>query len=403
VSIMPANDISMIYSDFQGLQLSKLGFGTMRLPLLEDKSIDKEMTARMVDYAMSRGINYFDTAFPYHGGYSETVMGELLSKYPRDSFFLADKYPGHQHVAEFNPAKTFETQLKKCKVDYFDMYLLHNVCENSIANYRDERWKIIEYFIEQRRLGRIRHLGFSSHAETALLEEFVDSDYGKEMEFCQIQLNYLDWTLQNAKRKSEILNERNIPIIVMEPLRGGRLARLPEDACEKLKALRPDETIPAWAFRWLQSLPGVAVVLSGMSAFDQMVDNVAAFEEEKPLSAYEEALLYEMARSLYTEIPCTACRYCCDACPQGLDIPNFMRTYSDFSLESSFTPLMRMEALEPDKRPDQCLGCGACMQICPQGIKIPDIIALLNEKIASVPSWASICRDREEAAKKFDR
>ena len=197
----------MIYSDFQDKKLSLLGFGTMRFPVFEDGTIDEAQVEEMTKYAIEHGVNYFDTAYPYHNGQSERVIGRVLSKYPRDSFYLADKYPGHQISKSYDPKATFEKQLEKCGVDYFDFYLLHNVYENSVHTYRDERWGIIEYFREQKRLGRIRHLGFSTHGSVDFIRGFLD-EYGQDMEFCQIKLNYLDWTLQEAKEKYELLTER---------------------------------------------------------------------------------------------------------------------------------------------------------------------------------------------------
>ena len=210
----------MIYTGFQDKKLSMLGFGTMRLPTLEGGAIDEAQVAEMVKYALDNGVNYFDTAYPYHGGMSEIVIGKVLSEYPRDSYYLATKYPGHQISSSYDLAAVFEEQLKKCGVEYFDFYLLHNVYENSIQTYLDPRWDIIGYFREQKRLGRIRHLGFSCHGRVENLREFLDAA-GDDMEFCQIQLNWLDWTLQDAKAKVELLNERNIPVWVMEPVRGG--------------------------------------------------------------------------------------------------------------------------------------------------------------------------------------
>lgn len=254
----------MIYTDFHGEKLSLLGFGTMRLPLVPGGTpadIDEKTTADMVRYAMEHGVNYFDTAYPYHGGMSERVMGRVLKDYDRGSFYLATKYPGHQLSSHYDPAAIFEEQLEKCGVDYFDFYLLHNVYEKSIETYTDPRWDIIDYFLEQKKKGRIRHLGFSTHGGLELMERFL-SQHGKDMEFCQIQLNYLDWTMQDAKAKCELLRRYNIPIWVMEPIRGGRLASLtPEDEA-RLRALHPEESVAAWAFRFLQGVEGVQMILS---------------------------------------------------------------------------------------------------------------------------------------------
>ena len=210
----------MITNKIHDKELSLLGFGAMRLPLNEDGSIDEKQVFEMVKYASEHGVNYYDTAYPYHQGNSEVVMGKALKQLPRESYCLATKYPGHQIASSYNPAEIFEIQLKKCDVEYFDYYLLHNVYENSIQVYTDSKWGIIDYFIKQKELGRIKHLGFSCHGSAELLKEFLDG-YGDKMEFCQIQLNYLDWTLQDAKAKYELLTERNIPVWVMEPVRGG--------------------------------------------------------------------------------------------------------------------------------------------------------------------------------------
>ena len=390
----------MIYQQFQDKQLSMLGFGTMRLPLLADGvTIDEQQVAEMTAYAIEHGVNYFDTAHPYHQGNSERVIGRVLKNYPRESFYLADKYPGHQIASSYDPAATFEEQLEKCGVEYFDFYLLHNVYEKSVEVYMDPQWGIVDYFLEQKRLGRIKHLGFSTHGSVAMMETFLNY-CGKDMEFCQIQLNYLDWTLQDAKAKCELLAKWNIPVWVMEPVRGGKLATQSEDIEAQLKALRPDESIPAWCFRWLQGIEGVTMVLSGMSNMAQMVDNVKTFEAPKPLTAEENALLMDVAEQLKNAVPCTACRYCCDGCPMGLDIPALLAIYNDLKVTPTFLLGMRVEALPPEKRPDACIGCGACMSICPQNIHIPEALADMAEILKGLPSWEAICREREAAARK---
>ncbi len=390
----------MIYKQFQDKQLSMLGFGTMRLPLLADGvTIDEQQVAEMTAYAMEHGVNYFDTAHPYHQGNSERVIGRVLKNYPRESFYLADKYPGHQIASSYDPAATFEEQLEKCGVEYFDFYLLHNVYEKSIETYMDPQWGILDYFLEQKRLGRIKHLGFSTHGSVAMMETFLNY-CGQHMEFCQIQLNYLDWTLQDAKAKCELLAKWNIPVWVMEPVRGGKLATQSEAVEAQLKALRPDESIPAWCFRWLQGIEGVTMVLSGMSNMEQMMDNVKTFEAPKPLNDSENALLMDIAEQLKNAVPCTACRYCCDGCPMGLDIPALLAIYNDLKVTPTFLLGMRVEALPPEKRPDACIGCGACMSICPQNINIPEALADMAEILKGLPSWEAICREREAAAKK---
>ena len=392
----------MQYNEACGERLSRLGFGCMRQPLTADKAIDEAELQRMVDYAIAQDVNYFDTAWPYHSGLSEIAIGKALRRHPRDRWLLANKYPGHQIAASYNPAEIFEEQLKKCGVDCFDFYLLHNVYENSFGVYTDPKWGILDYFREQKRLGRIRHLGFSSHARPDTLEKFLDYA-GDSMEFCQIQLNYLDWTLQDARAKYDLLTARNIPVWVMEPLRGGRLAALDESDEAGLRALRPDESTAAWSFRWLQRLPNVKMVLSGMSAMEQMVDNVATFSGGLPQSDAEAALLERIAEGLKDALPCTRCRYCCDGCPMGLDIPMLIHAYNDVRFAQSMTVSMQFDALPEDKRPSACIACGACAAVCPQNIDIPGALRELSETLARMPSWAELCRQREEAAKRSRR
>ena len=391
----------MLTNDFKEITLSRLGFGTMRLPVIGGNAaeIDEKQVDEMVDYAISHGINYFDTAYPYHGGMSEKVIGRSLSRYPRENYYLATKYPGHQLSSSYDPAAIFEEQLKKCGVDYFDFYLLHNVYENSIQVYTDEHWGIVDYFVEQKRKGRIKHLGFSCHGRVDTLREFLDY-CGDKMEFCQIQLNYLDWTLQDAKEKYELLTERGLGVWVMEPVRGGRLAKLSETETSRLRELRPDESCAAWAFRFLQGLPNVKMILSGMSDMAQMVENVETFQQEKPLTDTERASLLDIAEGMKNSIPCTACRYCCDGCPQGLDIPMLIATYNEIRFSPAINVAMRLEALPDEKRPSACIGCGKCARICPQNIDIPGAMKGLAEEVAKLPSWTEICRQREEAAKK---
>ncbi len=388
----------MIKNTFKEKQLSMLGFGMMRLPVGSDGSIDEDETAKMVDYAIKNGVNYFDTAYPYHNGMSEIVAGKLLSKYPRESFNLASKYPGHQIASTYDPAAVFEEQLKKCQVEYFDFYLLHNVCENSMDTYLSDKWRIIDYFIKQRDEGRIKHLGFSSHALPETLEDFLKK-YSSQLEFCQIQLNYLDWSLQDAKQKCEILAKYGIPVWVMEPLHGGKLANLPEGAKNKINEISPKATPVSLAFRWLQEIEGVTMVLSGMSSLEQMEDNILTFEKREPLSTDEKNLLYSIADELKKSVPCTGCRYCCDGCPQELDIPKIINAYNDFSFDKSFTPRMLIEAMEEGKRPSDCIACGQCTEICPQKIDVPSVMEKFAEELASMPTWKDVSKQREETAK----
>ena len=392
----------MVYNDFQGKSLSRLGFGMMRLPVREDKSIDEEAVFEMVDYALAHGVNYFDTAYPYHDGLSEIVAGRALARHPRSSYYLADKYPGHQIADAYDPAEIFEEQLQKCGVDYFDFYLLHNVNENSLSVYTDPKWGIVDYFIEQRKKGRIKHLGFSCHIQPEGLNTFLNY-CGSEMEFCQMQLNYLDWTLQSGREKYEMLTAAGIPVWVMEPVRGGKLAQLPEAAEAKLRALRPDESTAAWAFRFLQALPNVKMVLSGMSSMAQMVDNVHTYEEEKLLSEEEYAALMDIAEQLKGAVPCTACRYCCAGCPAGLDIPTLIQFYNNARVQKSITVSIQMSGFPADKWPDACVGCGQCAHACPQKIDVPQVLADFTELMKTMPDWAVECKKRAEAAARLKK
>ena len=374
----------MIYKNFQDLRLSALGMGAMRLPVRNgnDADIDTAATEEMVAYAMEQGINYYDTAWGYHNGNSETVMGKALSRYPRDSYYLATKFPGYDLANMPKVKEIFEKQLEKCGVEYFDFYLFHNVCEMNIDAYLDEKYGIFNYLMEQKKNGRIRHLGFSAHGSYEVMKRFLDA-YGKDMEFCQIQLNYLDWNFQNAKAKVELLNSMNIPIWVMEPLRGGRLAKLPEKETETLTGLRPDETVPAWAFRFLQGVPGVTVVLSGMSDLTQLKENIQTFQTDKPLTQTESDTLLSIADGMLgSTLPCTACHYCVSHCPQELDIPALLELYNEHSFTGGgFIAPMALMAIPEEKQPSACVGCRSCEQVCPQQIKISEAMADFAAKL----------------------
>ncbi len=376
----------MIYRDFQDIRLSALGFGAMRLPVLDgdDGRIDEEAALRMVDTAMKNGINYYDTAWGYHDENSELVLGKALARYPRESFHVATKFPGYDPSNWGKAEEIFERQLEKLGVSYFDFYLFHNVCEMNIDAYLDdEKYGIFSYLMEQKKNGRIRHLGFSCHGDLPVLTRFLDA-YGDHMEFCQLQLNYLDWTFQNGREKVEILNKRNIPVWVMEPLRGGKLAKLAPEYEARLKALRPDEEIPAWAFRFLTSIPSVTMILSGMSNEEQLEKNLATFSEDKKLSGAEMQELMDVADKMLSvgTVPCTACHYCVSHCPQGLDIPNLISLYNEHVYTGGgFIAPMALAALPEEKQPQSCLGCRSCEVVCPQQIKISEVLADFAERL----------------------
>ena len=372
----------MIYKEFKGLKLSGLGFGVMRLPVTngDDHSIDREKAIHLIDLSMNAGINYFDTGWLYHGGKSEIILGKALSKYPRESYYLADKFPGYDISFMDKIKRLFEIQLKKTGAGYFDFYLFHNVCEMDIDAYLDPRYGILDYLMEQKANGRIRHLGFSSHAQIDVLKRFLD-EYGEYMEFCQLQINYLDWNFQHAKEKAALLNSLGIPIWIMEPLRGGKLAKLDPVYEKELKTLRPDEDIPAWAFRFLQSIPGVTMILSGMSDEAQLIDNLKTFKDERPLNAQEFETLMKIADHMQSQktVPCTACHYCVRHCPMKLEIPSLISLYNEHIITTAcrqidFIVPMAIKAMPSEKRPPNCLHCKSCEQVCPQQINISEIM-----------------------------
>lgn len=376
----------MIYRNFKGEKLSAFAMGTMRLPVVDgdDAKIDEPAAFEMVDYAMEHGVNYYDTAWGYHGGNSELVVGRSLARHPREAFNLASKFPGYDLSNMGKTEEIFAKQLEKCQVDYFDFYLVHNVCEMNIDAYLDdEKHGTVTYLKKMRDEGKIRHLGFSCHGEMDVLKRFLEA-YGDDMEFCQLQVNYLDWTFQDAKGKVELAQSYGLPIWVMEPLRGGQLCRLSGDVAGKLTAARPDLTQAGWALRFLQTLPEVTTVLSGSSTLDQMKENIALFEEEAPLSDDDLRTLLAAADDMVrgNVLPCTACRYCTSHCPQGLDIPRLLALYNEHKLtKGGFIAPMTVGTMPEDKRPGACIGCGSCSAVCPQQIDIPAALAEFAEML----------------------
>ena len=373
----------MIYKNFKDLKLSALGMGCMRLPLADgtDANIDETKTAEMVAYAMEKGINYYDTAWGYHSGNSEIVMGNVLSKYPRENYYLATKFPGYDISNMDKVEEIFEKQLKKCGVDYFDFYLFHNVCEMNIDAYLDESYQIHSYLMEQKQKGKIKHLGFSAHGSYDVMKRFLEK-YGKDMEFCQIQLNYIDYSFQDAKSKIELLKKYQIPVWVMEPLRGGKLCKLSEEEVKPLKDFRNIDATE-WAFRFLQTIPEVTMILSGMSNLEQMKQNIATFETEKPLNKTEMQALLSVADGMLTgKLPCTACHYCISHCPQQLDIPRLLELYNEHNFTGGgFIAPMVISTIPKEKQPSACIGCRSCEAVCPQQIKISEAMADFTAKL----------------------
>ncbi len=369
----------MIYRDYKGQKVSVLGMGAMRLPVQKDVEgtpIDYKAAEEIIDYAVSHGITYFDTAYVYHGKKSEDFLGEaLVDRYPRDSFTIATKF--NINATEDYKA-CFEEQLKKLHTDHVDFYLIHAVMDASADKYIDSG--CIQYFEEQKKAGRIKNLGFSSHASPAVLKRFAEL---RDWDFAQIQLNYFDWLYGTAKEEYEILKSKNIPIVVMESIRGGRLSSLTDETNAMLKEKEPDMSVSSWALRFLMSLPGIQVILSGMSTLDQIKDNVATFDKPA-LTADEVKFLLDVCEKFHSSvaIPCTACRYCTPNCPMGIDIPAVLALFNKVKIGDGWG--IKDEIAKLEAGPDDCIGCRACTIECPQSIQIPDLMEEFKEKLASM-------------------
>ena len=294
----------MLYNSFQNLRISALGFGTMRLPVHEGDParINMDHVEEMVDYAIRHGVNYYDTAWSYHDGKAAAALGEALRQYPREQYFLSNKFPGYNKENMQRPAEIFEKQLQDCRVEYFDFYLMHDVDDEVLEDYTDPDRSAVPYFISQKEKGRIRHLGFSTYGKVETIESFLDT-FGREIEFCQIPLNYMEWALQNVKDKVEYLKKRGIPIWAMEPLRRGQLAEISEARENVLKMMRPDDTAAGWAFRFAQSVTSVKTVITDMSDIAQLRENIEIFNENyRLLNSKEGAVLMGIASDMIQEM-----------------------------------------------------------------------------------------------------
>ena len=360
-------------------RMPKLGFGLMRLPE-NDGVIDHEQVCRMVDKYMEAGFNYFDTAYVYHGGKSEVEAREaLVKRYDRDKFMLTTKLPAWELKKPEDIERVFNEQLERAGVDYFDFYLLHSVEDgNNYDTY--VKYDCFDWCMKRKAEGKIKHFGFSFHGSPELLVEILDKH--PEVEFVQIQLNYLDRTnpVVRSQQLYDILHERNIPIIVMEPVRGGMLANLAPEIEAQFKEKRPDKSVASWALRFVGSLQGVMTILSGMSAEAQMDDNLDTFTNFEPLSDEELAVVNKVTDEILAipQIGCTACKYCCDGCPQHISIPDVFRTMNtlrrypdDWRSKNFYNGLTSRYGKASD-----CIACGQCEGVCPQHLPI---ISLLKE------------------------
>lgn len=351
-----------------GVETSLLGFGCMRFPQTPEGKIDEALTQKMIDKAISEGVNYIDTAYPYHDGQSEVVVGNVLKKYDRNSYYLATKLPVWLVNTVEDVDKYLEEQLSKLQTDHIDFYLMHAMGK--------ERWdkmvKIgcVERLAELKKQGKIRYMGFSFHDKYEVFEEILNYC---DWDFCQIQLNYMDAEEQAGLKGYQLAVDKGIPVVVMEPVKGGSLAVFAEDITAKLKELDQEATPASYALRWVGSLPGVKVILSGMSSMEQVEDNLRTFKNFKPLSEKEQEVIRQVTEILRSRVQngCTGCRYCMP-CPAGVDIPGCFAAWNTYHMYQNYNAVSwNWEvSLGDAHKPVNCVQCGKCEAQCPQKIAI---------------------------------
>ena len=365
------------------MHAKKLGFGCMRLPLLDPNdggNIDTQLLEQMVDTFLARGFTYFDTAWMYCGNKSEETMGKVLvRRHPRSSYTLTTKLPAYMLRTPEDRDKVFFTQLERTGAGFFDYYLLHDVNDDSVRTF--EALDCFTWIRDKKAAGLIRHMGFSFHGGPELLDRLLTEN--PDMELVQLQLNYLDWESETvqARKNYEIARKHNKQILVMEPVKGGTLANVPEEVESLLKARDPQASCASWAVRFAASLPGVAMVLSGMSDLEQLLDNTAYMDDFRPLTEEEVDLCHRCAEIINrkTAIPCTGCAYCVVSCPANICIPQYFSVYNADQREavqagwnSQFNYFGNLTV--NFGKPSDCVGCGRCEQMCPQHLPIREYL-----------------------------
>lgn len=362
-----------------GIETSLLGFGCMRFPTNAEGKIDREKAQAMLDKAIAAGVNYIDTAYPYHNGESELFVGEALKKYDRASYYLATKLPVWFVKSVEDVDKYFNEQLEKLQTDYVDFYLLHAMGLS--------RWKemvelgVVERLEELKAEGKIRYLGFSFHDSYEAFEEMLCA---RDWDFCQIQLNYMDTNEQAGMKGYKLAEERNIPLVIMEPIKGGMLANFGADIKKKFAELNPEASVASFALRWVASLPNVKVVLSGMSTMEQVEDNLKTFVDFKPLSEEEAKGIDEIVNIINSRVQngCTGCGYCMP-CPAGVNIPKNFRVWNTYHMYQSYDAVRwnwetEMKDCEKAKN---CVECGMCEAACPQALSIREDLKKVQEDL----------------------
>ena len=363
---------------YKDITVPLLALGCMRLPM-RGNNIDMEELDKMVEYCMQKGANYFDTAYMYVNSKSEIAMGKVLKKYKREDFILADKSPIYKMKTKDDVRKIFDEQLKKCQVEYFDFYMCHNINVNTVDTYR--KVEMYDELLKLKKEGKIKYLGFSFHGTPEILREVVKEH---KWDFAQLQINYLDWDVIKGKEQYEIVQSENIPVIVMEPLRGGGLVNLSKKALDKLNETIPNETPASFGLRWAANRKNVITVLSGMSNLSQVKENIETFVNYKPLSEKEEILGTELSKIIQSqgEINCTACKYCLEVCPRKINIPAIFQLHNSYKQNNNKSVYsLYYNTLAENEKADKCIDCKLCNKNCPQGLNIPDLLKKIDKEV----------------------